>query len=121
MFTINSQALKLAERTIQFADTLTVLTDGYIRAGRVLHAERSTAEAMNYYTKAKEGQPSNVLASIGLAQVQIESGMLLSPSLLNVRRHLKGILQPIYPPPFTPLILSCNHQTPTGLPKRLPC
>ena len=76
-----NQALKLAERTIQFAYTLTVLTDGYIRAGRVLHAEHSTAEAMRYYTHAKDGQPSNVLASIGLAQVQLESGKVFRRSM----------------------------------------
>ncbi|CAL1706150.1 unnamed protein product [Somion occarium] len=66
-------ALKLAERTIQFADTLTVLTEGHIRAGRVLHAEGSTSEAMKHYSIAREGQPTNVLAAIGLAQMQMHN------------------------------------------------
>ena len=69
------QALKLAERTIQFADTLTVLTDGYIRAGRVLQETGSLQDAIKQYTYAREGQPANVLASIGLAQAQLKTGM----------------------------------------------
>ncbi|KAI0786580.1 RNA polymerase II-associated protein [Abortiporus biennis] len=68
-----NRALKLAERTIQFADTLTVLTDGYIRAGRILHSEDAIGDAMKHYSTAKEGQPANVLASIGLAQVQLQN------------------------------------------------
>lgn len=73
-----AQALKLSERTIQFADTLTVLTEGYIRSGRVLHAEGSTADALKQYSKAREGQPANVLAAIGLAQMQMLNGMYCS-------------------------------------------
>lgn len=68
------QALKLAERTIQYADTLTVLTDGYIRAGRVFHAEGNIPEATKCYYKAKDGQPTNVLAAVGLAQMQLKNG-----------------------------------------------
>lgn len=71
------QALKLAERTIQFADTLTVLTDGYIRAGRVLQQDGSHAEAQKNFTVANKGQPTNVLAAIGLAQTQLKNGMSL--------------------------------------------
>lgn len=68
------QALKLAERTVQYADTLTVLTEGYIRAARVYHAESNIPDATKYYSKAKEGQPTNVLASVGLAQMQLKNG-----------------------------------------------
>ncbi|THH01100.1 hypothetical protein EW026_g1546 [Hermanssonia centrifuga] len=67
------RALKLAERTIQFADTLTVLTDGHIRAGRVLHEDGSITDSVKHYTAAKTGQPSNMLATIGLAQVQLKN------------------------------------------------
>ncbi|EGO00400.1 hypothetical protein SERLA73DRAFT_122419 [Serpula lacrymans var. lacrymans S7.3] len=67
------RALKLAERTVQFADTLTVLTEGYLRAARVLHAEGSISEATKYYTSATEGQPKHVLGAIGLAQMQIQN------------------------------------------------
>ncbi|KAF7790039.1 hypothetical protein EIP86_000988 [Pleurotus ostreatoroseus] len=69
----HKRALKLAERTIQFADTLTVLTDGYIRAGRVLQETGSLQDAIKQYTYAREGQPANVLASIGLAQAQLKT------------------------------------------------
>ncbi|KAG5647061.1 hypothetical protein DXG03_001431 [Asterophora parasitica] len=67
------KALKLAERTIQFADTLTILTEGYLRAGRVSHAEGSTVHATKYYTAAVEGQPKHVLGAIGLAQMQMRN------------------------------------------------
>ncbi|KAF8637305.1 hypothetical protein AX16_010835 [Volvariella volvacea WC 439] len=67
------QALKLAERTVQFADTLTILTEGYIRAGRVLHAEGSTLQASKFFTAALEGQPKNTLAAIGLSQIHLRN------------------------------------------------
>jgi RNA polymerase-associated protein CTR9 len=70
------QALKLAERTIQFADTMAVLTDGYIRAGRVCHAEGSYSDALKHYKQAAEGQSNNVLAAIGFAQMQLRNGTL---------------------------------------------
>ncbi|KAG6902757.1 hypothetical protein C0995_011905 [Termitomyces sp. Mi166 len=67
------RALKLAERTIQFADTLTVLTEGYLRAGRVSHAEGSLSHASKYYSAAVEGQPKHVVGAIGLAQLQMQN------------------------------------------------
>ncbi|KAI0081989.1 RNA polymerase II-associated protein [Panus rudis PR-1116 ss-1] len=69
----NERALKLAERTIQYADTLTVLTEGHIRAARVLYAEGEYSEAMKHYTTAANGQPANVLAALGLAQIQLRN------------------------------------------------
>ena len=74
--TIN-QALKLAERTVQFADTLTLLTEGNLRAARALHAEGSIKEATKYYTTATEGQPKHVLGAIGMAQMQMLNGKRL--------------------------------------------
>ncbi|KAF8070705.1 RNA polymerase II-associated protein [Lyophyllum atratum] len=68
-----TRALKLAERTIQFADTLTVLTEGYLRAGRVSHAEGSVTHATKYYSSAVEGQPKHILGAIGLAQMQMQN------------------------------------------------
>ncbi|KAJ8515561.1 hypothetical protein ONZ45_g7046 [Pleurotus djamor] len=69
----HKQALKLAERTIQFADTITVLTDGYLRAARVSHAEGSLSIATKYYKSALEGQPKNILGVVGLAQLQLQN------------------------------------------------
>jgi RNA polymerase-associated protein CTR9 len=74
MLTETWQALKLAERTIQFADTLVVLTDGYIRAGRVCHAQGSYSDALKHYKQAAEGQSKNVPAAIGFAQMQLRNG-----------------------------------------------
>ncbi|KAG6897532.1 hypothetical protein C0992_000517 [Termitomyces sp. T32_za158] len=69
----SQKALKLAERTIQFADTLTILTEGYLRAGRVSHAEGSLTDASKYYSAAVEGQPKHVVGAIGLAQMQMQN------------------------------------------------
>ncbi|PCH35997.1 RNA polymerase II-associated protein [Wolfiporia cocos MD-104 SS10] len=66
------KALKLAERAIQFTDVKAILTDGCIRAGRVSHALGATPEALRHYTKAKDGQPTNLLATIGIAQMQLK-------------------------------------------------
>lgn len=62
---------------MQFADTLTVLTEGYVRAARVSHAEGNPLAATRYYSSATEGQPKHVLAAIGLAQMQMENGEYL--------------------------------------------
>ncbi|KAI0633528.1 RNA polymerase II-associated protein [Trametes polyzona] len=67
------RALKLAERTIQFADVKGILCDGYIRAGRVCHKEGSSRDAMSHFQKAKEARKDNVLATIGLAQLQMKN------------------------------------------------
>jgi RNA polymerase-associated protein CTR9 len=67
-------ALKLAERTIQYADTLVILSDGYIRAALVSHAEGEMGEAMKHYLAAKDGMPSSVIANVGLAQMYIYNG-----------------------------------------------
>jgi len=66
--------MKLAERTIQFADTLTLLTEGHLRAGRVSHAEGSLLQATKHYMAATEGQPKHVLGAIALAQMQMHNG-----------------------------------------------
>lgn len=70
------QALKLAERTIQFADTLTLYTEGNLRAARVLHAEGLLKEATKYYSTATEGQPKHIVGAIGMAQMQMQNGEL---------------------------------------------
>lgn len=72
------QAMKLAERTIQFADTLTILTDGYIKAGRVSHAEGSDSDATRHFTEATKGPTVNAMAALGLAQIQLKAGKALA-------------------------------------------
>lgn len=74
------QALKLAERTLQFADTLTILAEGHIRCGRVLHEEGSVTDAMRQYGQAVKYQPSSILAAIGHAQTQLKLGKPFLPS-----------------------------------------
>ncbi|KAH9053217.1 RNA polymerase II-associated protein [Lactarius vividus] len=88
----HKRALKLAERTIQFADTLAVLTDGYIRAGRVCHAQGSYSDALKHYKQAAEGQTKNVLAAIGFAQMQLRNDETAAAI-----HTLDGLLQPPNP------------------------
>ncbi|KAF8893448.1 RNA polymerase II-associated protein [Infundibulicybe gibba] len=57
----HKRALKLAERTVQFADTLTILTEG------------SHVHATKYFSTATEGQPKHTLGAIGLAQMQMHN------------------------------------------------
>jgi RNA polymerase-associated protein CTR9 len=71
------QALKLAERAIQYADTLGILSDGYLRAGRINHEQGIYDEAAKHYGIAAEESPANILAAIGLAQIQIQTGQCL--------------------------------------------
>lgn len=86
------RALKLAERTVQFADTLTLFTEGNLRAARVLHAEGSLAEATKYYTTATEGQPKHVLGAIGMAQIQMHNDEI--PAAIHT---LDTLIQPPNP------------------------
>ncbi|KAG2341125.1 hypothetical protein BDR05DRAFT_949974 [Suillus weaverae] len=71
-------SLKLAERTIQFADTLTLLTEENLTAARVLYVEGSLKEATKYYTTITDGKRKYVLGAIGIAQMQIQNGVLNS-------------------------------------------
>ncbi|KAJ3576752.1 hypothetical protein NP233_g216 [Leucocoprinus birnbaumii] len=86
------RALKLAERTIQFADTLTILTEGHLRAGRVCHAESSHVQAERFYSAATDGQPKHVLGAIGLAQMQLQNDEV--PAAIHT---LDTLLQPPNP------------------------
>jgi len=74
----SEQAMKLAERTIQFADTLTILTDGYIKAGRASHADGAVLEATRHFTEAMKTPVINPIAAIGLAQIQLKTGKALA-------------------------------------------
>ncbi|TFK25227.1 RNA polymerase II-associated protein [Coprinopsis marcescibilis] len=71
------RAMKLAERTIQFADTRSMLIEGYLRAGRVAHAQGNVAQARQFYSNIMEmlsqGEKAtkHVVASIGMAQLQM--------------------------------------------------
>ncbi|KAI9571564.1 hypothetical protein HD554DRAFT_2320692 [Boletus coccyginus] len=86
------RALKLAERTVQFADTLTLLTEGNLRVSRALHAEGSISEATKYYTTATEGQPKHILGAIGMAQVQ-----MLNDEVAAAIHTLDTLIQPPNP------------------------
>lgn len=61
-------ALKLAERTIQHADTLSLLADGHMRAGRALHAQGQLPAATKHYEHAPP-----VVGAVGLAAIHVQT------------------------------------------------
>ncbi|KAG8952026.1 hypothetical protein FRC04_005359 [Tulasnella sp. 424] len=67
----SDRSLKLAERAIQFSDTLAVLADGHIRAARACQDLGKTKIALRHYTYATESAPTKVLAWIGKAQMHL--------------------------------------------------
>lgn len=54
-----------------------MLTEGYLKVGRVCHAEGLHSLATKFYATAIEGQPKHILAAIGLAQLQMHNGLCL--------------------------------------------
>ncbi|KAG8935468.1 hypothetical protein FRC03_009248 [Tulasnella sp. 419] len=65
------KALKIAERAIQFADTLPVVSDSYLRAARACHDLGYDDLARKHYAAAAENSPTKVLAWIGKAQMHV--------------------------------------------------
>ncbi|KDQ14109.1 hypothetical protein BOTBODRAFT_32898 [Botryobasidium botryosum FD-172 SS1] len=72
------KALKLAEHTIQFADTLAVVSDGHLRMARVSHAQNMIEDAAKHYEIAAENSPHSTLAQVGLAQLQVKADETLA-------------------------------------------
>ncbi|KAF8306266.1 TPR-like protein [Clavulina sp. PMI_390] len=72
------RALKLAERTIQFSDTLSLVVDGHLRAAQVAHANANWDDARTHYAGALENNPKNLIANLGLAQIQIQNDEILA-------------------------------------------
>ncbi|KAF9010665.1 RNA polymerase II-associated protein [Cyathus striatus] len=66
--------------------------EGYLRAGRVSHADGAIAQATKYYTAAAEGQPKHVVAAIGMAQMQLRNDEI--PAAIHT---LDTLLQPPKP------------------------
>ncbi|KAG8995767.1 hypothetical protein FRB94_011657 [Tulasnella sp. JGI-2019a] len=73
---LHERSLKLAERAIQYADTLPVVSDAQVRAARSCHALGLHEQAMRHYTSAAEGAPTKALAWIGKAQMHLISDEL---------------------------------------------
>ena len=66
--------VKLAERTIQFAETIALFSSGHVHAGRLAQMQGSLNEAHRHFNAALKSNPKNSLAAIGLAQVQLQNG-----------------------------------------------
>jgi RNA polymerase-associated protein CTR9 len=69
----NLKALKLAERTVQYADTMTLLTEGNYRVAKVHHSEGNHQLASKHYQQAADSQQKHLLSSLGLAQMNLQS------------------------------------------------
>ncbi|KAI5118232.1 hypothetical protein M0805_008868 [Coniferiporia weirii] len=87
-----NRALKLAERTIQFAETLTLFGAGHIHAGHLAQMEGSMSDALRHFNAALKSNPRNVLAAIGLAQVQLRNDEI--PAAIHT---LDSLMQPPNP------------------------
>ncbi|KAL0578531.1 protein required for normal CLN1 and CLN2 G1 cyclin expression [Marasmius crinis-equi] len=88
----HKRATKLAERTIQFADTLTILTEGHLRSARIAHSEGYVTLASSQYQLAHEKQPKHAIAAIGLAQMQMQND-----EMAGAIHTLDTLLQPPNP------------------------
>ncbi|EJU02087.1 hypothetical protein DACRYDRAFT_99861 [Dacryopinax primogenitus] len=65
------KAVKAAERTIQFADLRSVVSDGYMRLGRIAHLRGDLPQAVEQYGISVDRNEKNQLARTGLGQVHI--------------------------------------------------
>ncbi|THH04202.1 hypothetical protein EW145_g5695 [Phellinidium pouzarii] len=86
------RALKLAERTIQFAETLTLFSAGHIHAGHLAQMDDSVSDAMRHFNAALKSNPKNMLAAIGLAQAQLKNDEI--PAAIHT---LDSLMQPPNP------------------------
>lgn len=86
------RALKLAERTVQFSETLTLLSAGHIHAGYLSQVDGTSTDALRHYNHALKSNPKNLLAAMGLAQVQVKQDEI--PAAI---RTLDSLMQPPNP------------------------
>ncbi|KAL8290248.1 hypothetical protein RQP46_003187 [Phenoliferia psychrophenolica] len=77
----HSNALKLAERAVQFADTRSLISEGHFGIARVLHAQKSD-KAPEQYIQARDAAPEQVLPNLAVAQAMI--GVLDFPAATNI-------------------------------------
>ena len=68
------RSLKLAVRTIRFAETLALLSAGHIHASYLSQVEGTLMDALRHYNTALKNNPKNLLAALGLAQIQVKQG-----------------------------------------------
>lgn len=53
---------------------MSLLADGHVRAARVAHAEGKFDDARTHYIAAMDNAPRNLLANLGVAQMQVQNG-----------------------------------------------
>lgn len=63
--------IKLAELTVQHADARAIISEGQLALARALHAQGHTDEATRHYSLAAEANPDQLVASLGVAQMNL--------------------------------------------------
>lgn len=54
---------------------MSLLADGHVRAARVAHADGQFDDARHHYVAAMDNAPRNLLAILGVAQMQVQNGI----------------------------------------------
>ncbi|ORY91479.1 hypothetical protein BCR35DRAFT_323300 [Leucosporidium creatinivorum] len=67
LLTGKAGTIKLAERTIQFADTRVLLSEGHLAVARALHAQGEEA-SINEYKLSTDANPDQLIAQLAMAQ-----------------------------------------------------
>ncbi|KAK9474719.1 uncharacterized protein V1510DRAFT_411788 [Dipodascopsis tothii] len=65
--------IKLCEKVIQYSDVDAITSDGYFWMARAYHHMENYEKAMSLYHKARAAKVDNVLAKIGIGQLQIQN------------------------------------------------
>lgn len=84
--------MKLAERSVQFADAATVLSDAHLNIARVLHVQKDD-QAIPEYAAAARINRDQLTALLAVAQFQTSQGELSQPvtyKTMNSRLNLQG-------------------------------
>ena len=89
-----SSVTKLAERALQYNLVKSISSDAYYWIGRTHHQLRQYDHAMIFYQKSRAANENNLPAAIGIGQLQVLGGDLISAKLTFERlleQHPKNI------------------------------
>ncbi|KAK7203647.1 hypothetical protein BZA70DRAFT_71265 [Myxozyma melibiosi] len=75
------KVIKLCEKVIDYAEVPAITSDAYFWMGRAYHDLGKYQEAMSSFQKARVAKPDNVLAKIGMGQIQIINNDLTEAKL----------------------------------------
>src|SRR5579859_8628 len=73
--------LKLAEKVLEYTDVKSIASDAYYWIARTHHTTHQLDKAMAFYQKSRATNDANLPASIGIGQLQILQGDMISAKL----------------------------------------